>query len=83
MKQPNLGDLQSEFAALRAVTETELKNLGARMGKVEDTQAELVKVATTGKAGLRTLLWVGGAITAALIALAALWSSLGGGSGGG
>ena len=78
MKPPTHADLQSEIAALRAVTETELKNLTARLAAVEQTQAELVRVATQGKAGLRVLLWTGGLVAAALTTLAAFWTDVSG-----
>jgi len=78
MRSPTHAELRSEIAALRAVTEAELRRLNARLSQVESTQQELVRVATQGKAGLRTLLWLGGLLTAAATALAALWSGLGG-----
>ena len=78
MKPPTHADLQAEIAALRAVTETELKNLTARLAAVEQTQAELVRVATQGKAGLRVLLWTGGLVAAALTTLAAFWTDVSG-----
>ena len=78
MKPPTHADLQAEIAALRAVTETELKNLTARLAAVEQTQAELVRVATQGKAGLRVLLWTGGLVAAALTTLAAFWTGVSG-----
>ncbi len=73
MPPDDSAELREAIAALRATTESELRNLNARLEHVEATQAELVRVATTGKAGLRTLLWVGGLITAGLSALAAAW----------
>lgn len=76
MKAPTHSDLQTEIAALRAVTETELRNLHARLGEVESTQRELVRVATQGKTGLRVLLWAGGLVGAAMTAVAALWGGL-------
>lgn len=78
MTQENRGDLRAEIAALRAETKTELRNINARLTALESTQRELVQVATTGKAGLRTLLWFGGLVTAGLTALAALWSAFSG-----
>jgi len=78
MRSPTHAELRSEIAALRAVTEAELRRLNARLSQVESTQQELVRVATQGKAGLRTLLWLGGLLTAAATALAALWASLSG-----
>ncbi len=76
--EPTLGDLQSQIAGLRGTTETELKNMNVRLGQVEETQRELVRVATTGKASLRTLLWVGGLVTAGVSVLAAAWSAFSG-----
>lgn len=73
MSRATLSDLQGEIAALRAVTEAELRNLNARLSEVEATQKELVRVATQGRTGLRVLLWVGGLVTASLTALAAFW----------
>ncbi len=73
MAAPTHGDLQAEIAALRAVTETELKNLGTRLSQVEATQCELIRVATQGKTGLRVFLWLGGFLTAGATALAATW----------
>ncbi len=72
------GELKAAIAALRALTESELKNLNARLSAVEATQRELVRVATQGKAGLRVLLWVGGMVSAAATALAAFWKDLAG-----
>lgn len=69
-------DLKAQIAALRAVTETELRNLSARLLAVETTQKELVRVATQGKAALRVFLWLGGLVTAALTAWATLWKDL-------
>ncbi len=76
MNRPTHSDLWAEIAALRAVTETELKSLNSRLSQVEETQRELVRVATQGKAGLRVLLWFGGLIVAASSALAAFWKDL-------
>ena len=73
MRGPTNTDLQAEIAALRAVTEAELKNLNTRLSEVEATQKELVRVATQGKTGLRVVLWLGGLMTAGLTALAAFW----------
>ena len=78
MRVPTHADWKADIAAFRAVTETELKNLNARMTAVEKTQRELVHVATQGKTGLRVLLWLGGLLTAALTALAAFWSDIAG-----
>lgn len=78
MRGPTHNDLKAEIAALRAVTEAELKNLTLRLAAVEATQQELVRVATQGKAGLRVLLWSGGLLTAALTALAAFWKDFSG-----
>lgn len=78
MKNPTHAELKAEIAALRAVTETELKNLNARLSEVEATQKELVRVATQGRAGLRVLLWLGGLLAAAGSALAAFWNDLSG-----
>ena len=76
MTGPSLGDLHAEIAALRGTTENELKNVNARLALVEATQRELVKLATTGKASLRTLLWVGGLVTAAVGVIATVWNAL-------
>ena len=78
MRGPTNTDLKAEIAALRAVTEAELKNLNLRLSKVEETQKELVHVATQGKAGLRVVLWLGGLVTAGLSALAAFWHDVSG-----
>ena len=78
MRGPTNTDLKAEIAALRAVTEAELKNLNLRLSKVEETQKELVHVATQGKAGLRVVLWMGGLVTAGLSALAAFWHDVSG-----
>lgn len=78
MRGPTHTDLKAEIAALRAVTEAELKNLTLRLAAVEATQQELVRVATQGKTGLRVLLWAGGLMTAALTGLAALWKDFAG-----
>ncbi len=77
-REPSHAELKAEIAALRGVTLTELRNLGARLGEVEATQRELVRVATSGKAGLRMLLWFGGLVTAGATALAAFWQGLAG-----
>ncbi len=78
VREPSHAELKAEIAALRGITVTELRNMGARLGEVEAIQRELVRVATQGKAGLRVLLWLGGLMTAALTALAAFWKGLGG-----
>jgi hypothetical protein len=72
-------DLRSELAAFRAMTETELRNITTRLEAVEATQANLVNVATSGRASLKTLLWVGGAISGLLALAAAFWRNAGGG----
>ncbi len=77
-REPSHAELKAEIAALRGITVTELRNLGARLGEVEAIQRELVRVATQGKAGLRVLLWLGGLMTAALTVLAAFWTGLAG-----
>ncbi len=76
MAEPTHGDLYAEIAALRAVTEAELKNLNIRMSQVEVTQRELVSVATQGKTGLRVFLWLGGFLAAGATALIAAWRDL-------
>ena len=76
MREPTHDDLRAEIAAFRAVTEFELKNLGARLSEVEATQRELVDVATQGKTGLRVFLWFGGVVTAGAAALIATWRDL-------
>ena len=76
MSGPTHRDLRAEIAALRAVTETELRNLGARLSQVEATQKELVRVATQGKTGLRVFLWLGGLLTAGATALVTLSKDL-------
>ena len=78
MRGPTNTDLKAEIAALRAVTEAELKNLNVRLSKVEEIQKELVRVATQGKAGLRVVLWMGGLVTAGLSALVAFWHDVSG-----
>ena len=78
MRGPTNTDLKAEIAALRAVTEAELKNLSGRLSTVEQTQKELVRVATQGKAGLRVVLWMGGLVTAGLSALVAFWHDVSG-----
>ncbi|MFQ5774210.1 MAG: hypothetical protein ACE5GS_06820 [Kiloniellaceae bacterium] len=78
MTRPTHSDLHAEIAALRAVTEAELKNLNVRLSQVEATQNELVRVATQGRTGLRVALWLGGFLTAALTALAAFWKDVSG-----
>ncbi len=78
-REPTNNDLRAEIAALRGITVTELRNLNARLTEVEATQRELVRVATQGKAGLRTMLWFGGFLTAVATALAAFWKDLAGG----
>ncbi len=75
-REPSHAELKAEIAALRGITVTELRNMGARLGEVEAVQRELVRVATQGKAGLRVLLWLGGLVTAALTVLAAFWKGL-------
>ena len=75
-REPSHAELKAEIAALRGITVTELRNMGARLGEVEAIQRELVRVATQGKAGLRVLLWLGGLMTAALTVLAAFWKGL-------
>lgn len=75
-REPSHAELKAEIAALRGITVTELRNMGARLGEVEAIQRELVRVATQGKAGLRVLLWLGGLVTAALTVLAAFWKGL-------
>ncbi len=77
-REPSHAELKAEIAALRGITVTELRNMGARLGEVEATQRELVRVATQGKAGLRVLLWLGGLLTAALTVHAAFWKGLAG-----
>ncbi|MCH8998038.1 MAG: hypothetical protein IID48_07190 [Proteobacteria bacterium] len=75
-REPSHAEMKAEIAALRGITVTELRNMGARLGEVEAIQRELVRVATQGKAGLRVLLWLGGLVTAALTVLAAFWKGL-------
>lgn len=75
-REPSHAELKAEIAALRGITVTELRNMGARLGEVEAIQRELVRVATQGKAGLRVLLWLGGLVTAVLTVLAAFWKGL-------
>ena len=75
-REPSHAELKAEIAALRGITVTELRNMGARLGEVEAIQRELVRVATQGKAGLRVLLWLGGLMTAAVTVLAAFWKGL-------
>ncbi len=77
-REPSHAELKAEIAALRGITVTELRNMGARLGEVEAIQRELVRVATQGKAGLRVLLWLGGLVTAALTVLAAFLKDLAG-----
>lgn len=77
-REPSHAEMKAEIAALRGITVTELRNMGARLGEVEAIQRELVRVATQGKAGLRVLLWLGGLVTAALTVLAAFWKGLAG-----
>jgi len=81
MTEVTHGELLAEIATLRGTTVNELKNLNKRLGAVEKTQHDISKavigldrVATAGKASLRTLLWVGGLVTAGLSALAAAWT---------
>jgi len=76
MRGPTHGDLQSDIAALRALTEVQLTNLNGRLSEVEDTQKELVRVATQGRTGLRVFLWLGGFLTAGLTAWMAFWNDL-------
>ena len=76
VREPSHAELKAEIAALRGITVTELRNMGARLGEVEAIQRELVRVATQGKAGLRVLLWLGGLMTAAVTVLAAFWKDL-------
>ena len=76
MSGPTHNDLRAEIAALRAVTETELKNLGARLSEVEVTQRELVRYATQGRTGLRIFLWFGGFLTAGVAALMTTWREI-------
>lgn len=76
MNRMSESELKAQIAALRAITETELRNLGARLLAVEATQKELVHVATQGKAALRVFLWLGGVVTAVLTAWATLWKDL-------
>jgi hypothetical protein len=73
--EPSRARLQAEIAALRAATETELQNVNARLTNVEEKQDALVTLATTGKASLRTLCWLGAIVTAALSVAAAVWSA--------
>ena len=76
MSGPTHRDLRSEIAALRAVTEAELRNLGTRLSQVEATQKELVRVATQGKTGLRVFLWLGGFLTAGATVVLTMWKDL-------
>jgi molybdenum cofactor biosynthesis enzyme len=78
MRPSDLAGLLAEIAALRAVTEIELKNLNIRLSAVETTQRELVRVATQGKTGLRVLIWLGGLLTAATTAALTFWDNLSG-----
>ncbi len=73
-----MADLRAEIAALRAITETELKNLNIRLSAVETTQRELVRVATQGKTGLRVLIWLGGLLAAGVTATLTFWGNLSG-----
>jgi len=76
MNDPMLGNLRAEIAALRALTESELRSLGVRLSEVEVTQRELVKFATQGKTGLRVFLWLGGFLTAGVAALMTTWREI-------
>lgn len=76
MSRPTLSDLHSGIAALRAMTEAQLKNLNVRLSEVEATQKELVRVATQGRTGLRVVLWLGGFLTAGATAVAAFWKDI-------
>ena len=78
MRPSDLAGLQAEIAALRAVTEVELKNMYTRISAVETTQRELVRVATQGKTGLRVLIWLGGLLAAGTTAALTFWDSLSG-----
>jgi prefoldin subunit 5 len=78
MRPSELAGLQAEIAALRAVTEVELKNLNIRLSSVETTQRELVRVATQGKTGLRVLIWLGGLLAAGTTAALTFWDNLSG-----
>ena len=78
MRPSELAGLQAEIAALRAVTEIELKNLNIRLSSVEITQRELVRVATQGKTGLRVLIWLGGLLAAGTTAALTFWDNLSG-----
>jgi len=78
MSHPNIADVRADIAALRAVTEVELKNLDSRLSAVETTQRELVRVATQGKTGLRVLIWLGGLLAAGSTAAATFWSDISG-----
>jgi hypothetical protein len=78
MRASDLAGLQAEIAALRAVTEVELKNMNARLSAVETTQRELVRVATQGKTGLRVLIWLGGLLAAGTTAALTFWDNLSG-----
>ncbi len=77
-REAGFADLMAEISALRAAAQAELKNLNARLSRVEATQQELVRVATQGKAGLRVLLWIGGFVSVAVAALASFWEKLSG-----
>jgi hypothetical protein len=78
MRPSEFAGLQAEIAALRAVTEVELKNLNIRLSSVETTQRELVRVATQGKTGLRVLIWLGGLLAAGTTAALTFWDNLSG-----
>lgn len=78
MRSSDLAGLQAEIAALRAVTEVELKNMNTRLSAVEATQRELVRVATQGKTGLRVLIWLGGLLAAGTTAALTFWDNLSG-----
>lgn len=78
MTEPSLAELHAGLAALKAVVETELKGVNARLGKMERTQACLVEQMTAGRTTVRVLRWIGGVVLALAAIAAAFWKETGG-----
>ena len=58
--EPSHGDLRASIARLETALDLHMRSVNARLRAVEQTQRDLVSVATQGKTGLRVLIWVGG-----------------------
>ena len=76
MTGPSNADLARDLAALRAMTETELHSIRARLDHIEARQETFLTAVTQGKTGVRVLLWVLGALAGMVSVGLAVWSQV-------